>query len=110
MNALVDNMESVLFEAHKSKGWQWVEQEPLWVTWSLRKFVVSIPAILKPYHRSLQIHVELVETLRPHDVTFEKSRQSIATWTAQPALEEGSWDAEWEDLCQTEIERWDSSK
>lgn len=38
MNALVDNMETVLFEAHKTKGWQWVEQEPLWTTWSLSKF------------------------------------------------------------------------
>lgn len=70
----------------------------------------EIPAILKPYYRSLQSHIEIVETLRPHHVKFEKSRESIAAWIAQPALEESSWEAHWEDLCQVEIDRWDSSK
>jgi hypothetical protein len=31
-------MESLLFEAHKTKGWKWVQEEPLWVTWPLEKF------------------------------------------------------------------------
>lgn len=38
MNTLIDNMDAVLFEAHKTKGWLWVDQEPLWITWSLSKF------------------------------------------------------------------------
>jgi hypothetical protein len=38
MNTVVDNMEAVLYEAHQAKGWQWVEQEPLWLTWSMKKF------------------------------------------------------------------------
>jgi hypothetical protein len=38
MNTVVDNLEAVLIEAHKIKGWQWVNDEPLWVTWSLGKF------------------------------------------------------------------------
>lgn len=38
MNTVIDNMEGVLIEAHKVKGWQWVHEEPLWVTWSLEKF------------------------------------------------------------------------
>lgn len=109
MNTLVDNMESVLYEAHKAKGWQWVDQEPLWVTWSLRKFVSSVPALLIPYHRSLHTHTDLVKTLRPHSVSFESSREAIATWVAQPELEDAGWDAQWEDLCKVEIERWDSS-
>ena len=37
MNAIVDNLEALLADAHKTKGWQWV-QEPLWTTWSLEKF------------------------------------------------------------------------
>ena len=37
MNALVDSLEGLLFDAHKTKGWQFV-QEPLWTTWSLEKF------------------------------------------------------------------------
>lgn len=38
MNAVVDGMEALLIDAHKAKGWQWVSEEPLWVTWSLEKF------------------------------------------------------------------------
>lgn len=38
MNNAIDNMEQVLYEAHKVKGWQWVHEHPLWVTWSLEMF------------------------------------------------------------------------
>lgn len=37
MNAIIDNLEASLSEAHRAKGWQFV-QEPLWTTWSLEKF------------------------------------------------------------------------
>ena len=35
-------MELVLFEAHRAKGWQWVEEEPLWTSWSLHKFGMGV--------------------------------------------------------------------
>jgi hypothetical protein len=38
MNSLVENMEAVLSDAHRAKGWQWVKEEPLWKTWPLEKF------------------------------------------------------------------------
>ena len=38
MNTVVDNMESLLIEAQKTKGWKWVDEEPMWLTWSLEKF------------------------------------------------------------------------
>ena len=125
MNSLIENLEGVLVEAHKTKGWQFAI-EPLWVTWSLEKFgvlgvlfprtqadsliVTSVPAILIPYHRSLQMHAEIVDTLRSHSASFEISREAISRWVAQPYLEEGSWEAEWEDLCEVEIDRWNSAK
>ncbi len=68
-----------------------------------------MPTILIPYHRSLEMHVELVDVLRSHSVSFEVSREAISKWVAQPYLEEGSWDAQWEDLCEAEIDRWDST-
>lgn len=125
LNSVVDKMELVLFEAHRMKGWQWVAEEPLWTSWSLHKFgtvvnlgirssrlltfrlsVTTIPGITRAYHRSYQMHSEMVETLRSHSVSFETSRQVINKWVAQPYLEETSWDAEWEDLCQAEVDRW----
>lgn len=71
---------------------------------------MSIPAILVPYHRSLEMHKEIVDTLRSHSVSFEVSREAISNWVAQPHLEDVSWEAQWEDLCEVEIERWNSAK
>lgn len=70
--------------------------------------VTEIPDILWPYRRSLELHAELLDTLRSHDVSFETSRKIANTWVEQPHLEEDSWDAKWEDLCEVEIDRWDS--
>ena len=127
MNMIVDSLEGVIFEAHKAKGWQFV-QEPLWLSWSLERFgtsmpilacpglpnsdsaVTEIPHILTPYHRSLVMHEELVQVLRSHETTFDTSRQALAKWTAQPCLEEHSWEAQWEDLCAAEIDRWNGPK
>ena len=56
------------------------------------------------------MHAAIVDTLRSHAVSFEASREAIAQWVAQPDLEDGSWDAAWEDLCEAEIDKWDSAK
>jgi len=102
----VEGLELVLVEAHKVKGWQWVHEEPLWVTWPLEAFVNRVPEILKPYHRSLALHVNLIDQLRSHSISFEKSREIINTWIEQPWLEDAGWQAAWEDICEAEIERW----
>ena len=34
----MDSLELILVDAHKVKGWQWVHEEPLWVTWPLEAF------------------------------------------------------------------------
>ena len=61
MNSTIDNMEQVVYEAHKVKGWRWVHEQPLWVTWSLETFgvfslsLVSIIidcSISDPYRRT----------------------------------------------------------
>ena len=64
--------------------------------------------ILWPYWRSLELHVELLDTLRTHDVSFETPRKAANAWVEQPCLEDDSWDAKWEDLCEVEVDRWDS--
>jgi hypothetical protein len=134
MSNTINGLEAVLIEAHRVKGWKWVVEEPLWVTWSLEKFgkypfpfpcgrqmqtnssdnqflflvhpVTRIPAILPRYHRSLALHVELVDGLRSHSVSFEDSRDAINEWVQQSWLANGGWNAAWEDLCEVEIEKW----
>ncbi|RDX48277.1 hypothetical protein OH76DRAFT_1404850 [Lentinus brumalis] len=109
MVKIIRTLETLLQEVHKTKGWKFVE-EPLWVTWSLEKFVTKLPYILKPYRRSLEMHLDLVEQLRPHDVTFDESRHIIAMWQAQPHLAQGGWDAIWEDICAVEVDRWGATR
>jgi len=106
MNAIVENLDALVIEAHKIKGWQWVQEEPLWTTWSLEKFASSIPEILKPYHRALNGYTKLVTILRVHSVSFEDSRDAITQWGEQAWLEDCGWDTKWEDLCAVEIDRW----
>ena len=132
MTKIIRNLENLLHEVHKTKGWKFVE-EPLWVTWSLEKFgacealfygagdllatitprpsiVTKLPYILKPYRRSLEMHIELLEQLRPHDVTFDESRRIISLWQAQPHLAQGGWDVIWEDICAVEVDRWGATR
>jgi hypothetical protein len=123
INAVIDNMESLLFEAHKTKGWKWVQEEPMWATWPMEKFgrlqclsdasrtndiiVTSVSDILVPYRRSLTMHIEIVDLLRSHSTPFDASRDALSKWSRQPWLEEDCWEAKWEDLCAIEVERWD---
>ena len=53
------------------------------------------------------MHIEIVNSLRSHSVSFEESRESLSRWIAQPWLEEDGWEVKWEDLCEIEVERWD---
>jgi len=103
---VIDNMDTLLFEAHKTKGWKWV-QEPLWITWPMENFVTSIADILVPYHRSLNMHIEIVDLLRNHSTPFDMARDALSRWSGQPWLEENGWEAKWEDLCAVEVDRWD---
>ncbi|KAH9484167.1 hypothetical protein JR316_0003647 [Psilocybe cubensis] len=106
MNSIIENLELVLIDAHKVKGWQWVQETPLWVTWPLEAFVTRVPEILKPYHRSLALHTQLVDSLRKHSTPFEVSREIVNKWVEQPWLEGAGWEAVWEDICEAEVERW----
>ena len=70
----------------------------------------TVPNILRPYHRSLHEHIALVAILRSHSAPFEDSRRAIAKWAEQAWLEDSSWDAQWEDLCAAEVDKWNSTR
>jgi len=107
LNTQVETLENLFYETHKTKGWHAVQQ-PLWTTWSLEKFASSVPDILNPYHRSLQMHIDIVDLLRSHSVSFEASRNAVSQWVSQPFLADNGWEAYWEDLCAVEIDRWNN--
>lgn len=68
----------------------------------------TLADILIPYHRSLHMHIEIVDLLRSHSVKFEVSREAINRWVTQPYLQEDGWEAFWEDLCEVEVDRWNN--
>lgn len=108
MGAVVDNLEALYHEAQKTKGPKWCKEEPLWLSWSLEKFVLSLGTITTPYHKSLDLLSDLTNQLRSHSVSFETSKDIINQWIEQPYLQEDGWEAQWEDLCAVEVERWDA--
>ncbi|KAI6036978.1 hypothetical protein BKA83DRAFT_4170346 [Pisolithus microcarpus] len=108
MGTVVDNLEALYHEAQKTKGPKWCKEEPLWLSWSLEKFVLSMGGITTPYHRSLVLLEDHVKQLRSHSLSFETSRIIINQWVEQPYLEENGWDTQWEDLCVVEVEKWDA--
>ncbi|KAI6100481.1 hypothetical protein EV401DRAFT_1877515 [Pisolithus croceorrhizus] len=108
MGTVVDNLEALYHEAQKTKGPKWCKEEPLWLSWSLEKFVLSIGSITTPYHRSLVLLDGLVNQLRSHSLSFETSRLIINQWIEQLYLVENGWDAQWEDICAVEVEKWDA--
>ena len=127
MTTIMSGLEDLVYEAHKLKGWSWGRSEPLWNTWTLEEFgksferpahassslihgveVTSIPALLVPYHRSLQAHVEIEGALRSHSISFEESRSLVSQWISQTHLETDEWVGEWEDLCSVEVDRWNT--
>ncbi|KAK0445482.1 hypothetical protein EV421DRAFT_1902439 [Armillaria borealis] len=109
LDAVIAKLQKQFRKMNTNKGWQWVQHEPLWVTWSLNKFVTSIPDILPAYHRELTTHKELVDALRSHSASFDDSRNAITKWTEQPWIEVSGWEAKWEDVCAAEIDRWEGS-
>ncbi len=105
MNSIIDGMEVLLADAHKAKGWHWVYLEPMWTTWPMEKFGASISKCLSVHSKCNTVRQSLQSLT---SVSFETSRKIANTWVEQPHLEEDSWDAKWEDLCEVEIDRWDN--
>lgn len=38
MNNIMTSLEELVTEAHKLKGWTWIESESMWCTWTLEMF------------------------------------------------------------------------
>jgi len=108
MGTVLDNLEALYHEAQRTKGARWCQEEALWVSWPLEKFVKSMADVEPPYHRSLVLIKDIIDKLRSHSVTFEVSRDAISQWVEQPYLIDDGWDAKWEDLCAVEVEKWDA--
>jgi hypothetical protein len=56
------------------------------------------------------MHIELVNNLRSHSISFDDSRRAILKWAEQPWILDSGWDAKLGDICGIEIERWDTPR
>ena len=41
LSVLIDQAEKIYFDAYRLQGAQWVDEDPLWLTWTLRHFGMS---------------------------------------------------------------------
>ncbi|KAG8931283.1 hypothetical protein FRC02_002957 [Tulasnella sp. 418] len=105
LSLLVENVEALLVEACRTKGWKWVSEEPLWTTWPLERFVSVLPTILPPYHRALQMCLDIQSQLQSHSITFNDSRTALRQWVGQPSLADGEWE-ELDQIFVVEVDRW----
>lgn len=74
------------------------------------QIVTSASEIVVPYHRSLDMHIELVNNLRSHSISFDDSRRAVLKWAEQPWILDSGWDGKLGDICDIEIERWDTPR
>lgn len=102
IQTILDNIETLINDAHRAKGWAWVANEALWCTWSMDKFYNSLLSLSPDFHRSLETRTEVASALRSHDVSFERSKEALQTWTS-PTLDR--WN-ELEELFSVEVEGW----
>ena len=56
------------------------------------------------------MHIELVNSLTSHSISFDDSRRAISKWTEQPWLLDSGWDATLGDIWDIEIERWSTTR
>jgi len=102
MSTVVENIEVLINEAHRVKGWSWISSEPMWCSWPMEKFYLSLLVLLPDFNRSLEEHKDAVLKLRSHDLSFDQSRGILQAWTDQPS--EG-WD-ELDDMFSVEVQGW----
>lgn len=102
MSTGLDNMELLINEAHRTKGWNWVASEPLWCTWPMDKFYRALLELIPTFIHSLGERREITDILRPHNISFERSREALQSWST---LGMERWD-ELDDLFSVEIDGW----
>lgn len=106
IHGALDNIELLINDAHRAKGWEWVSNEALWCTWPMDKFYQSLLGLMPDLHRSLEVRREVVSTLKSHDVSFERSKEALQSWSG-PTLDQ--WD-ELEELFSIEVDGWPTRK
>lgn len=88
LNTVVENLETLLFDAHKTKGWQWVHQEPMWVTWPMEKF--GAPSVIYKYILSRALNDKqltlYLTSWRPTIVRWICTSRSSIPFEATPFL------------------------
>ncbi|RSH92617.1 hypothetical protein EHS25_008062 [Saitozyma podzolica] len=99
---LVDQAEKVYFEAYRV---QWPGlNEPLWVTWTLERFVDSIPPLLSMHDSHLTTLRNLSSTIASPQTSFDNAKLALERWR-DLSIGGERWEGvrEWEDIVGLEM-------
>lgn len=80
LNMLIDQAEKIYFEAFTKLGWEFVAEEPLWLTWTLQYFINSLPRLFTVHNQHLATLTGLAEELKSSETSFDDARLTLEAW------------------------------
>ena len=123
---LLEQAEKVFFEAYRLQGWEFVLEEPLWLSWTLEHFgkppfpilpsvcachppvsygtVNTLSPILTLHNDHLVALTQLSKIIASSETSFEDARLALERWR-DFAMRGERWNTvrEWEELVNIEL-------
>ncbi|ORY20955.1 hypothetical protein BCR39DRAFT_74418 [Naematelia encephala] len=104
LSLLVDQAETLYFEAYAHMGATFCLVEIQWATWTMDHLVNTLPALVSQHNQHLSQLTLLSRVLLSSESTFDESKLALETWLY---LSRGGdrWEAvrEWEELVDFEL-------
>ncbi|WRT63964.1 uncharacterized protein IL334_000891 [Kwoniella shivajii] len=104
LSALAEQAEKIFFGAYTREGADFVFQEPLWLTWTLERFVNSFSPLISLHFAHLATITSLSQTILNPDTSFDDAKYTLEAWR-DIATGGERWVAvrEWEELVEFEL-------
>ncbi|ORX34224.1 hypothetical protein BD324DRAFT_637164 [Kockovaella imperatae] len=104
LSALIDQADKLFFEAHRTMGWQFVLEQPMWFSWTFETFVDSLSPLLSNHHTQLAHLRVLSNQITDPQTSFENAKLALEQW--RDLAKGGSrWQSvrDWEELMDLEM-------
>ncbi|WVF70731.1 hypothetical protein IAT40_005524 [Kwoniella sp. CBS 6097] len=104
LTALADQADKVLFAAHQRESYDFVFFEPLWLSWTLERFVNSLSPLISAHTTHLSSLISISQVITNLDTSFDDAKLALEHWR-DIALGGERWNAarEWEGLVELEL-------
>ncbi|WWC58392.1 uncharacterized protein I303_100932 [Kwoniella dejecticola CBS 10117] len=105
LSALADQAEKILFGACSREGNEFVFVDPLWSTWTMKKFVNSLSPLITLHTSHLASLSSLAKVIMDTNTSFDDAKVALESWRdIATAGERWVGVREWEELVDLELE------